>query len=112
MNVRIAQSPIHGLGVFANEPIKKDHWQYLYGDLRVVLPGDPVEKYGIEWDETKTFIPFAPFCCCNHSEEPNCEINDIDLDPRGHPMLYITPLRNIEQDEEILINYGYDPSES
>lgn len=107
MNVRIAPSPIHGRGVFANENLKEGDWQYVYGDIRKVLPGDPVEVYGIEWDDIKTFIPYAPFCCCNHSNTPNCEISEYD----GHgDVMVIGALRDIATNEELLLDYGYDPS--
>lgn len=108
VHVRIAPSPIHGRGVFANELVEEDHWQYVYGDVRSILPGDPVEHYGVEWDDGKTYIPFAPWCCVNHSNDPNCEITEED----EYPMLYITALRDIEPNEELTIDYGHDPSEN
>lgn len=108
MNVRVAPSPIHGRGVFANKPIEQDDWQYVYGDLRVILPGDPFERYGIEWDD-KTFMPYAPWCCCNHSNEPNCEVTDDD-EAVASPILIIIALCDIELNEEITIDYGYDPN--
>lgn len=107
MNVRIAPSPIHGRGVFANENLKENDWSFVHGDIRKVLPGDPVEVYGIEWDDEKTFIPYAPFCCCNHSDTPNCEVSEYD----GHgDVMVIGTLRDIAVDEEITLDYGYDPS--
>lgn len=107
MNVRIQKSPIHGKGVFANEPIEKDHWQFIYGDLRVLVPGDPLEAHGVEWDDDQTFMPYAPWFYTNHSSEPNCEVTG---DPDDHIVMVITALRDISQDEEILIDYGHDPS--
>lgn len=108
MNVRIQKSPIHGRGVFANEPIDKDQWQYIYGETRVILPGDPLMHYGVEWDDELTFMAYAPFCCCNHSSDPNCEISE---DPDEHVIMVITALRDIKPDEELTIDYGYCPSE-
>ena len=102
MNVRVAPSPIHGRGVFANMPIEKGDWQYVYGDLRVILPGDPFERYGVEWDDDKTFMPYAPWCCCNHSKDPNCEVTEDEDETHAHPVLIIHALRDIE--------YGHDPS--
>lgn len=107
MNVRIQQSPIHGRGVFANESIQAGDWQYMYGDLRIVLPGDIHERYGVEWDEERKYMPFAPWCCLNHSNTPNCEIEELE----GHPMLTVTALRNIELDEELTIDYGHEPKD-
>ena len=108
MNVYIDKSSIHGRGVFANELIETDDWQWVYGDLRIILPGDRFEPYGVEWDH-RTFIPYAPWCCVNHSTTPNCEINETES---SRPILIITALRTILPDEEILIDYGYDPSEN
>lgn len=104
MNVRVCDSPIHGLGVFANTHIDKDDWQYVYGELKNVAPS--LQAYGIEWDEETTFMPFAPWFYCNHSNEPNCEVC-FDPDDEHH---YISALRDIEKDEELTIDYGHDPS--
>jgi len=108
MNVCIAKSHIHGRGVFANEFMAEGAWQFVYGEVRTILPGDPLEKYGTEWDDDHTFIPYAPWCCCNHSEDPNCEISEYD----GHGnVMVIGVLRDIAQGEEITLDYGYDPSQ-
>lgn len=109
MNVRIAKSPIHGRGVFANTLIYKDDWQTVYGDLRVLLPGDIFERYGVEWDEERVFMPYAPWCCCNHSFTPNCVVSDYPEVVGDH--LMITALRDIHPNEELLLDYGYDPSD-
>lgn len=108
MNVFIAESPIHGRGVFANERIEEGEWQFVYGEVRIVLPGDRFEFYGTEWDDDQTFIPWAPWCCCNHSNTPNCEISLYD----GHgDIMIIGVLRDIDPGEELVIDYGYDPSQ-
>ncbi len=109
MNVTIAKSPIHGRGVFANDDIEEGHWQFVYGDLRSVLPGDPIERYGIEQDDGYTFIPYAPWCCVNHSFTPNCEIQE-DEDRQGQPLICIVALQDIPFGEELTIDYGHDPS--
>lgn len=107
MNVRTAASSIHGIGVFANEKIKIGTSQYVYGDIRDVLPGDPIEHYGVVWGD-KTYIPYAPWCCVNHSDIPNCEVNELDF---NYPMLMITALLNIEKDQELTIDYGFSFTE-
>ena len=104
MNVGVRSSPIHGRGVFVRESIEKDDWQYVYGKIRTLLPGDPLERYSVEWYNDKSYVPYAPWCCCNHSDDPNCEIVEQDSD-----MLVIIALRDIEFDEEITIDYGFTP---
>lgn len=107
MNVFIADSPIHGRGVFANEIIEVGEWQFVYGEVRVILPGDPLEGYCVEWDNERTFVPFMPWFFCNHSDVPNCEISDYD----GHgDVLIIGALRDISPGKELTLNYGYDPA--
>ena len=102
MNVRTAASPIHGIGVFANEAIDKDDWQYVYGDLRIIHPGDHLEGHCVEWDDEKTFVPFMPWFFCNHSDVPNCEISNYE--GQGD-VLIIETLRDIDLDEELTIQY-------
>lgn len=109
MNVRVALSSIHGHGVFANEHIEEGQWQYVYGELRHIKPGDPFEHYGLEWDNGYTYMPYGPWCCVNHGDKPNCEVYADGEDE--HPIIYITALRDIEPGEELTIDYGYDPSE-
>jgi SET domain-containing protein len=106
MKVYLKESPIHGRGVFASHLILQGNWSYVYGDIRELLPGDPLEKYGVDWENDLTFIPYAPWCCCNHSPEPNCEISK---DTLGVCEIYT--LRDIPRGEELLLDYGYDPSE-
>lgn len=106
MNVKIKPSPIHGRGVFACERIHKGQWRYVYGDIRIVEPGDPIEDYGVEWDDERTYIPYAPWCRCNHSDTPNCVIEILEEED----MLIITTLTTIKSGEEMTIDYGFDPS--
>lgn len=107
MNVRINESGIHGMGVFANEVIKTGDWTYMYGEFRIMLPGDPYETFAVEVYD-KVFIPYAPFCFVNHSDNPNCEM--LEDEESLWPMLYIRALRRIKRNEELTFDYGYDPS--
>lgn len=102
MHVRIAPSPIHGRGVFANSFIKVGEQQFIYGDVRQLLPGDPIEGYGLEWDDGKTYIPFAPWCCVNHSDTPNCIVFE-----SCESILMIETSDDIQINEELTINYGF-----
>lgn len=128
MNVYIAESKIHGRGVFAYEEIEEGHWQYVYGELKkdvrfarvvnMAAPGGPGpdvvvgaarwKDYCFEWDGKSIFDPYAPWRFVNHSRDPNCEVEwEID----GNVVLMITAIRDIEPNEELTIDYGYDPSQ-
>ena len=101
MYVEIRKSPIHGLGVFALELIEKDHWQYVYG---MILPKD--SAYAIVWDNNTFYEPYPPFRYLNHDSDPNCEVCGLEDDMS---MLYIYALREIDEGEELTIDYGFDP---
>jgi SET domain-containing protein len=103
MNVYLLRSPIHGIGVFAREDIEKEDWQWVYGYPHAQMQGDPASKYGFELCDGVQFIPFAPFCFCNHSEEPNCEVTNDGTE------VSIEALRDIKEGEELTIDYGYTP---
>lgn len=107
MNIKVSNSQIQGQGVFACEDIEEGHWQYVYGKLTILTPGDPMERYVIEFDEAQVYMPYAPFCYLNHSNDPNCEIADCDNDSLNSIMT-IEALRDIKLFEELTINYGDD----
>ncbi len=129
MNVYIADSPIHGRGVFAYASIEQDQWQWIYGQRRMVKPAVIIqqideegqisgkdEKYGyeswmdycFEWDSDSLFMPEPPWRFVNHGEDPNCEVTEDD--DTDNVIMVITALRDIETNEELVIDYGYDPS--
>ena len=116
-NIRVEKSPIHGRGVFANMLIEEGAWQFLYGYLAVIAPEDPRAKYCFMWDEAdggQVYVPYGPFCFLNHSEKPNCTWWQ-SWDEPDHvgeaPMIYIAANRDIEEDEELTIDYGYNPKQ-
>jgi len=96
-------SPIDGLGMFTTCEL------YL-GD-RFPIPGyvmDPdstLENYCFDWFDDQLFLPSAPFLRMNHSEHSNCEV----IEENSTLWLYVT--ETIEEGEEILIDYGYNPAE-
>lgn len=104
MNVEVRESPVHGLGVFARDFIYCDHWQYVYGYMRRVTPGDPVERFTIHHDDENSFVPYAPWCFLNHSNIPNCELW---WDEESG--FTLVALCNILEGEELLIDYGFTP---
>ena len=106
----VDHSSIHGLGVFAGEPIKKGTqlWQFHHGLDGTVdvnyLEGFPVvmqkviKKYGYRVDE-ETIV----YCCddtkyMNHSkEDPNVISTSVSSDVAA---------RDIDFGEELTIDYG------
>jgi len=125
LNIYIDNSPIHGKGVFAYSCIKKDEWQCIYGWIYKYKPvwGRAKESatqalkdfeqawtYGFEWDNDSGFVPFAPWCYLNHSNDPNCEVVEPE-EAKGNSILIVTALRSIPKNRELTIDYGYDPKE-
>lgn len=105
MNVETKVSEIHGTGVFARNLIEEGDWQYVYGYEKKYVPGDISERYGFVCDDDDMiFIPYAPWCFCNHAVVANCLVTTED------GMTVITALRDIQPGEEIVIDYGFDPT--
>lgn len=69
---------------------------------------EPWMDYCFEWDRESLFLPDPPFRFLNHSNNPNCEVVDSET---GNFIMVVEALRNIEPNEELTIDYGYDPSE-
>jgi len=104
MNIYISMSAIHGRGVFADEPLEAEDWQYVYGREMPYIPGDLSERYGFETDDDgMIFLPFAPWCFLNHSSDPNCEVF------HEGSVVYVATLRSINRFEELTIDYGFQP---
>ncbi len=114
--VRLLPSPLHGIGVFAIRKIPKfcrnifsdeeGEWQSLTYDEVEQLPTyarELIYNYCL-FDEFHYFVPSHGFkkvdlsLFLNHSDEPN--IRSVD-DGR-----YFEALRDIQEGEELLIDYG------
>ncbi len=100
MNIEIGHSEIHGHGVFAVKKIDAEHWQYLYGFWPSRENRYCFDRDGRNWE------PYPPFSCLNHSDTPNCEAYETE------GVMFIEALRDIEADEELTIDYGFDPGEN
>lgn len=96
---RVQTSPIHGLGLFARDPISRDEYIGTYlgrptadDDMHVlwIWNEDTEEWEGIEGENELRFI--------NHSPDPNADWDGTDL----------YALRDIEPGEEITFDYGWD----
>ena len=88
--VEIRNSPIHGVGLFAKNPIEKG--KHL-GVSHIYAPG---------FETSYIRTPVGGFI--NHSEEPNCHKIE---SPDESVITYFSLVasRNIEKDEELTITY-------
>jgi len=91
--VYVADSEVHGKGLFAAENIKKNT---LIGELL----GTPTRKDGtyVLWLTKKLGLRLKnDLRFINHGKKPNCELSDID----------VVTVRSIKKDEELLHDYGW-----
>lgn len=113
VRVRIDRSPIHGLGVFAVEPIAAGTpvWRFTPGfdldlDAGLLAPQPPLFRevllhYGYIDARSKRFI----LCCddarfINHSDRPN-----LRTDRRADPYGIDVAARDIAAGEELTLDY-------
>lgn len=102
MNVQRLGSDIHGVGVFAVDPISEEDWTPIYGEFEPKSRRNEGRFDRFEHDEEWDFVPYKPWCWLNHRDTPNCEV-------RGEGSLsYIVALRDIDAGEELTIDYGDD----
>jgi len=93
-HIYVAQSPIHGKGLFAATDIEEDT---SLGRLQ----GMPTEKEGtyVLWLSRKVGLELTnEFRFINHSSDPNCALTGLD----------VVTLRDVKQDEELTHDYGWE----
>ena len=93
-HVYVAQSPIHGKGLFAASDIKED---VTLGRLQ----GMPTEEEGtyVLWLSRKVGLELSnEFRFINHSSDPNCALTGLD----------VVTLRAVAKDEELTHDYGWE----
>lgn len=118
--IEVRQSPIHGYGCFAIKTIPKDTRILQYvgekitkteSNRRGLLQEERAKKNGdglvYIFELNKRYdidgnVPENTARYVNHSCEPNCEAVNI----RGR--IWYVALRDIEEGEEVFIDYGYD----
>jgi SET domain-containing protein len=104
----IRSSPIHGRGMFATRRLERG--TVLERGPVLPFPDEDavnsvlVERYAFDFDGSERCLVLGAASLCNHSEEPNAEV-DIDDETGTYRLL---SLRRIRQGEEILIDYGPD----
>lgn len=94
--IYVAQSPIHGLGLFAAEPIRRHAWIGTFKGPRARRDGTHVLWIVDENDNWRGRRGRNKLRYLNHDAAPNAEFHDFDL----------YALRPIAPDEEITIDYG------
>lgn len=125
-SVRVGPTPV-GKGVFARRHYPATA---IVGEITGEFIDDPTysSEYCIEIDSEMSLEPAAPFRFLNHSCDPNCEFdfwepeaesdveNGISVNERwttdSHwlPEILLFSLRNIEQGEELTIDYNWPAS--
>ena len=91
----VAESPVHGRGLFASRPIKE-------GEVLGKVEGKPTRVDGphVLWmTENNGFKVSCDLRYINHSKSPNVAYYDD---------LTVVALRDINMDEEIVHDYGDD----
>lgn len=97
-DVYVSTSAIHGKGVFATNPIKKNT------ELGF-LEGVPTKRNGLHvlWiDDSSGWRVTNDFRYLNHSKKPNIEVDVGGEKPRAYA------IRSIKADEELTFDYGWD----
>jgi SET domain-containing protein len=115
------RSPLHGWGVFADEPIESGVFietapgiivnQKLLAACYYVVTADGIppseivlDQYGLGWTGGCVFFPLGWCGLYNHSDKPSAEFVYVS----DNETLGIRSLRQIEAGEEITVNYGHD----
>ena len=93
MKTHIAKSNIEGMGLFANENIKKNTYIGTYNGRKAKRDG----KY-ILWLDDEPYYITNKFRFVNHSKKPNAELENFELHS----------IKRIKKGEEITIHYGKD----
>jgi len=100
----VRSSPIHGLGVFAKEPIKEKE---LIEECPVIFVSekDKLYDYTFGWKiNGKSCIPLGYGCIYNHSDKNNATYKpDFDRET-----MRFRAIKDIEVGEEITTFYGGD----
>jgi hypothetical protein len=117
IDVRV--SPIHGLGIFAKKRIKKGEVIAVNPTLddipvmavRGCILSDYVFNGETRYDKSMILGPLA---LLNHSEtDETAEVwsDEIEVGGEDIPIVKLMALKDIKKDEEILIDYGWNPGD-
>ena len=110
-NVIVSPTLSRGLGVFARTRISA---RYAVGRVvGEIKPRDYRSQYCVEFGDSD-LEPNEPFRFLNHSCEHNCELIEWNIGYGGQTFLelWVHALRDIEQGEELTIDYAWDWQEA
>ncbi len=94
-----------GTGVFATRAIPA---KALIGEVGGVLHDhDDGSGYCMDFTESHTLEPSAPFRYMNHSCQPNAELIVLEGDTDDEADMTVFAIRDIQVGEEITIDYGW-----
>ena len=104
MTCKVHKSPVHGLGLFAEEPILKGERSYY--SLPIYIHGADIFEQLLIDDRFFVFdniydLRESELQYLNHSDNPNMDYEEEGIKIR------LEALRDIRKDEEIFINYGW-----
>jgi SET domain-containing protein len=107
MSLEVRDSIIHGNGVFTTEFIPKHSVICRVNVVREITDEHPLEPskgellHHCHWYPDGTQVLFSePHCYTNHSCEPNTFFYTLN------PISYFIAMRDIQQDEEITLEYS------
>ena len=103
MDVQLRKSDIHGVGVFARQPIEEGHWQWVYG-YPTNVDNPLVDCWGINMDGG-AYLAYEPWCYLNHDDDPNCCIWMED-EKNDSPRVFVQAICDIDRHSELTIDYG------
>jgi len=101
----ISESKIHGLGVMALCDFPKDYTECIHGEY---IPSELDDGTCFEIEGDYSLKPYAPYRYLNHSENPNCEVIELE----DFPGLWLSTKQIIKAGEELTIDYGFDPTKA
>lgn len=113
-NLLVHSSPVHGLGIFANENFNEGELLECSPFLELALPFDLLndkvlrdyvflnKKEELAGLGPKTYLGLGYISLYNHQDKPNAKI----VFDYKHLTACITALKDIQKGEEIFISYG------
>lgn len=111
MGLYVAPSPLHGFGVFTDEPIapgdviEECPVLVIPADQRHLIDQTIFSGYYYEWDIGAGALALGFGSLYNHSYRPTARYDPAD----GSPVLVISAVRAIKPESEITINYNGNP---
>ncbi len=106
VRVVVRDSPIHGRGVFAKDPIEAgtvvERCPLLYLGPDDIAAGTTLMDYVFDAGEGGSWLALGLTSLINHHDEPNAEV---EIDAIGQ-RLSLRTVMDIDADEELFIDYG------